>query len=434
MGSRRTTVALRRRAAIALAVWAVAFSMLALAAAVPEGLEVTLTATPTNALVDQTVLFHATVHDNHEDASGAHLSFRFAFGDGSGTDWQRSSNATHAYTASGNYTASVQVRDSEDHVGSASVRVHVLPPPPRAPDLRPAIADVAPAHPVEGDSVNLTVVLVNRGTATADSATVTATDLRPNGTAASLGQLSLPSPLSPSDVVALVFGPFRAAGAGDHLLQIRVGDVRPPETYPGGGILNLTMSVAASSSPPPPPTGPQLQILAGLLDPAHPQEGDTVSLRVILWNRGTSAAVTASVDARDVRPNGSMAALGSAPLAESLPPASGVTLALPAFVASGVGNHTIRLAAANVTPPQLSGGGGGLDVPMRVTSASTTPPGGQTAPPPLEFGPLAFGLVGAGIASAAAAALLVLRPRPSLALEPPEAAPPDRSPPPIWPP
>lgn len=408
--------------------------MLAAASAVPEGPKVSLTVSPPIPTVDQTVRFNASASEEHDEGNGRIVGYRFNFGDGTGTDWQTSSTTTHAYTIAGNYTASVTAKDNRGLTGSASVRVRVLPPPPPAPDVRPVLASLVPVRPAVGDFVNLTIVLLNRGTETAQTAAVVVTDLRPDGTTASLGSSAIPEPLAPSDVLPVVVGPFQASGAGNHTLRIRVTDVSPPEPNPGQGVLNLTMTVTASPPPPPPPpTGPQLRVLAALLDPTHPRTGQPVNLSVIVWNGGTASAQSATVDAYDFRPNGTVAFLGNVALPELLPPSMGETLAFSPFVASGVGNHSLRLLVENVTPPQLLPGGGELDIVMNVAGTSVPPPPDHN-PPPLEFGPLALGLAGAAVASGAAAAFVLLRPRPVESLEPPPASPPDRSPPPIWPP
>ncbi len=431
MGSRRTYAALRRRAGIALGVWAVAFTMLAAVAAIPEGPHVVLTVSTTRPIVGQAVVFNASASQGHDEGNGKIVAYRFDFGDGTGTDWQSSPTATHAYTSPGTDTASVTAKDKRGLTGSDSVILQVLPPPPPAPDVRPALAEFVPARPSEGDLVNLTVVLVNRGTATAEAASITATDLRPNGTTASLGALPLPAALPPSGVVTVVFGPFAAEGVGNHTLQIRAADVRPAEPNPAQGALNVTMTVLPSSGPPPSP-GPQIQILAANLDPSHPRVGQTVNLSALIWNRGTAAALAATVDAYDVRPDGSVAFLGSAPLTSSLPPSTGATLILPPFVASAAGNHTIRLVVANVTPTPQSSVRAELDVILSV--AGPTPPVGPTGPTPLEFGPVVLGLAAAGVAAVAGAAYFLLRRPPSGPLEPPPPTPPDQSPPPIFPP
>lgn len=430
MGSRRTS--LRRRIASALGVWAVAFCMLSFVAALPEGLEVHLAASPQSPLVGQLVTFNATVHRNHEDTSCPHWIYRFDFGDGTGTDWQTSANSTHAYAATGNYTATVVVKDNHDHRGSASVRIHVLPPLPPSPDVRPVLGIVVPARPSVGAAVNLTVVLYNAGAAAALSATVRVTDSRPDGTATPLGHVALATPLPPADIVSVVFGPFQAAVVGNHTLQVRVTDVSPAETNAAPRVLNLTMTVMAAP-PPPERTGPQLRLLAALLDPTQPAAGDSVNLSVVLWNNGTAAAEAATFEGYDLRPNGTTVLLDSVALPAPLPPSTGRIIPFPSFVAAVPGTHTLRILATNVSPAPLKPETSEVDVRMLVLGVTPPPPadhGGAA----FDFGPLAIGLAAVGVASAAAAAYVFLRPQPSTALEPPPPAPPDLSPPPLWPP
>ncbi len=409
--------------------WAVAFTTLAAASAIPDELTVTLVASPLAPLVGQTVRFNATIHQDHADTSGRHLSFRFVFGDGSGTDWQANATASHAYTTPGNYTASVLVRVHEERVGSASVTIRVFPSPPPAPDVRPVLAVLDPMRPAAGTLTNLTVVLLNDGSATATAATVRVTDIRPNGTRGLIGSAALAAPLPATATTPVRVGPLQADGVGNHTLQIRVTDVLPPAGNPSQGVRTLTMTVTAAP-PPPVRTGPELRLLAAVLDVSHPVEGEFVNLSVVVWNSGTAVLDRATLYAYDIRPNGSVASLGSVPIAAAVPPSTGTLVTFLPFAASGAGIHTLRILAQNVTPPPLLSGIPEINVTMNVLAA--TPPSGQGAPP-FDFGPLAIGLAGAALVSGVAAVFL-LRPRPSAPLEPPPAAPPDHSPPPIWPP
>jgi PKD repeat protein len=59
---------------------------------------------------------------SHRDS----LEFRWDFGDGMGTDWGASPDVSHVYTRSGNYTATVRVRDPEGAEASTRVLVEVV--------------------------------------------------------------------------------------------------------------------------------------------------------------------------------------------------------------------------------------------------------------------------------------------------------------------
>jgi PKD repeat protein len=54
------------------------------------------------------------------------LRYRWDFGDFTGTDWMMSPEAAHAYTRSGNYTATLSVRDPEGAMGSTTTVVRVI--------------------------------------------------------------------------------------------------------------------------------------------------------------------------------------------------------------------------------------------------------------------------------------------------------------------
>ena len=252
MGSRRTTVALRRRAAIALAVWAVAFTMLAVAAAIPEGPTAALSLDDAYPAVGQTVRFNASASSSHDEGNGRIVAYRFAFGDGQGTDWQSSPLADHAYALEGTFVASVTVVDNRGAKATAMATVHPgMPPPPpvQAPDLVPIQAQLDPAVPRENDSVNLTVIVLNRGGAGADSATLNAYDVPPNATAVLVATARLPGPLAASQTVSVEMGPFVARTVGNHTLRILVTEVVPSETDSANNELDLRMTVLPSSTP-----------------------------------------------------------------------------------------------------------------------------------------------------------------------------------------
>ncbi|HII41288.1 MAG TPA: PKD domain-containing protein [Thermoplasmata archaeon] len=252
MGSRRTYLALRRRAAIALAVWAVAFAMLAVAAAIPEGPTAALTVDDAYPAVGQLVHFNASASSAHDAGNGRIVAYRFTFGDGQGTEWQPSPLADHAYGAAGTFVAAVTVEDNRGATGAASVTVHpgVPPPPPaQAPDLVPIQGFMSPTAPQVNDSVNVTVVVLNRGGARADAADVVVYDVPPNGTAVEVGTVALPGPVAPSATASARVGPFAAVTAGNHTLRIVVANVTPPETDLTDNELDLRVSVLAPSAP-----------------------------------------------------------------------------------------------------------------------------------------------------------------------------------------
>ncbi len=255
MGSRRTYVALRRRAAIALAVWAVAFTLLAVASAIPEGPTAALTVDDAYPAVGQTVVFNASASSAHDAGNGKILAYRFAFGDGQGTGWQPSPLAEHAYAAAGTFVATVTVVDNRGEEGAASVTVYPgMPPPPpvNAPDLVPIQAQWSPASPEVNDSVNVTVVVLNRGGGNADAATLVLYDVPPNATAIMAGSAALPGPIAASQSASAVIGPFVVRASGNHTLRILVTNVTPAETSSSNNELDVRMMVLPS----PPPTGP----------------------------------------------------------------------------------------------------------------------------------------------------------------------------------
>ena len=292
--------------------WAVAFTMLAVAAAIPQGPTAALSVDDAYPAVGQVVRFNASASSAHDEGNGKIVAYRFAFGDGQGTDWQSSPLADHAYAATGTFVATVTVVDNRGQEGAASIAVYPgMPPPPplQAPDLVPIQAQPSPTSPRVNDSINVTVVVLNRGGGAADAANLRVYDVPPNATAVAAGSGVLPGPIAASQTASAVVGPFVVRVAGNHTLRILVTNVTPAETSLSNNELDLRMTVLTA------------------------------------------------------------------------------------------------------TPPTKPGNGGGLVV-----------------------SPLAVGLGVAAVAAAAGATFLLLRPRPAGPLEPPSPTPPDRSPPPIWPP
>lgn len=416
---------------IALAVWAVAFSLLAAASATDEEPTVVLTVDDSMPVVGQIVHFNATASQVHEEGSGRNFVYRFQFGDGTGTDWQSSQTVAHAYAQKGNFTASVTVRNRQGEKASASLRIVVSSPPPPVPDLTPVLAMTGPQTPTEGGLVNLTVFLLNRGSEAARNATVDAQDVRPNGTVGSLGRASMPRPLEPGGVEAVNFAPFRAVGVGNHTLRLTVLDVQPPEVATQDNLLNATM-VVAPANPNPIPESPDLVPLAATADPPRPVIWALVNLTVVVLNRGGVQANAATLHIYDDRPDGTVEFLGAAPLPAALPPGEAETVVFGPFQLETAGNHTLRIVVADVMPPP--GSPLGHELTLALVVSGTTPPsragGGAVQPTPLVFV-----LAAASVASVLGAAYFLLRrPSPTSVLEPPSAEPPDRSPPPLWPP
>lgn len=125
-----------------------------------------------------------------------------------------------------------------------------------APDLRPAVPSIHPAPAYEGDIVEVSVLVVNQGNATATAAAIDLVDARPGGTSVPIGRSELASPLAPGASIAVSMPSFIAVGVGSHTLTIYVGNVMPPEVSAGGGAVSIPLEVlpARDSLPPPPPS------------------------------------------------------------------------------------------------------------------------------------------------------------------------------------
>ena len=187
--------------------------MLAVAAALPEGPTARLTVDNAYPAVGEGVHFNASANEGHDAGNGRIVAYRFSFGDGQATGWQSSPYAEHAYAAEGSYAANVTVKDNRGEMGSASVTIQVgTPPPPpvQAPDLVPIQVQLSPAAPRVNESVNATVVVLNRGGDDGSARTVAAKDGAPKRTEGGLGSRGARHALSPYRAAARGVGALRA--------------------------------------------------------------------------------------------------------------------------------------------------------------------------------------------------------------------------------
>ena len=140
--------------------WAVAFSLLAVVAATPQGPTAALSADDVTPIVGQVVHFDASASVGHDNGNGRIVSFEFGFGDGNRTGEQSSPFASHGYSLVGPRQAIVTVEDARGNEGSASLRIDVQPahPPTGTPDLTPQSAHTIPAQPIEGQTAILSIV------------------------------------------------------------------------------------------------------------------------------------------------------------------------------------------------------------------------------------------------------------------------------------
>lgn len=242
--------ALRRQAGIALAVWSIAFSLLAVVAALPSGPNAALTVDDATPYVDQPVRFDASGSVGHDAGNGRIVAYAFTFGDGHATGWLDSPAASHTYATEGNFTSTVTVKDGRGLTGQAwaIVSVRSRPSPGTSPDLAPVDAGVDPARPEVGENVSVTVLVMNLGGATATNASIRVLDIHPNGTSVEVGRTWLPQPLAPLGTEAVPAGTFVAADEGNHTLRILVEDVSPPEAVLANDEFLLPMTVLPPGS------------------------------------------------------------------------------------------------------------------------------------------------------------------------------------------
>lgn len=243
--------ALRRLAAIALVVWAIALFTLAAAYALPGGPQAALSVDDASPVVGQGVHFNASASTGHDAGNGRIVAYAFTFGDGDGTDWQASPEANHTYAAEGVVTATVTVKDARGSQAQATVglRVQPLPPPSGGtPDLIPVRATFSPPRPEENATVVLSVVLLNRGGVAAESARIEVTDHRPNGSVVPLEGPPVTGPIAPGATTTLTGKPFPVEGVGNHTVTIVVSEVTPAEPDPTDNVLHVTLTVVPAGT------------------------------------------------------------------------------------------------------------------------------------------------------------------------------------------
>jgi len=82
----------------------------------------------------------------------ATLQYRWDFGDGNSTEWRNGADATHAYVRSGNYTATLKVKDDDGSEAAATLKVSIINQPPGAAIVKPGAGKTFPKdEPVEFD-------------------------------------------------------------------------------------------------------------------------------------------------------------------------------------------------------------------------------------------------------------------------------------------
>jgi hypothetical protein len=220
----------------------------------------------------------------------------------------------------------------------------------------------------------------------------------------------------------------------------------PDRAHPGWTLaLAFVLGVAIASAPPV-NASPRSSVAASAPDlvlsemgasPEIAHETEVVQLDVRIVNQGDMAAWAATVTFADAHPDGPVRPLGESSLSALLDPGTSVVLS-HAFVVAGVGNHTITARIVEVIPSESNTSNNLRFIRLTVRPAEGNPGGGPPsdtlrieALQGLGIGGLIV-LIGLAIAGWAIS-VGARRPRDD-ALVPPPAEPPDRRPPPIWPP
>src|SRR2546423_2808357 len=148
------------------------------------------------------------------------------------------------------------------------------------------------------------------------------------------------------------------------------------------GILMASTLLIAGASPSHPVLAqfaPDLRPANLAVSPVPPHEGDVVEVTVTVVNVGGTAAISATVELIDSRPNGDVVRIGVTPLSDSLAPGASALVRTPQFLAVGPGEHNLTIHVANVVPAEASAGNDALWMWMPGLPARGPPP--QPAPP-----------------------------------------------------
>jgi PKD repeat protein len=113
-----------------------------------------LSANPVSVNVGSEVLFDGT---SSSDTDGTVAQYLYSFGDGTTEGWTTSSQVTHAFTAAGVYTASLQVKDDKGKTSTNKAEVQVEVEQPNEPPVA-EIVSVLPNPAMQGDPVTFTGV------------------------------------------------------------------------------------------------------------------------------------------------------------------------------------------------------------------------------------------------------------------------------------
>src|SRR5207249_6491746 len=146
------------------------------------------------------------------------------------------------------------------------------------------------------------------------------------------------------------------------------------------GILTASTLLIAGANPVHPvlaQIAPDLRPLNLAVSPEPPYEGDVVEVTVTVVNVGDTAAISATVELIDSRPNGDVVRIGVTPLSDSLAPGASALVHTPQFLAVGLGEHNLTIRVENVVPAEANAGYDTMSMWMQVLPARAPPP-----PPP----------------------------------------------------
>jgi hypothetical protein len=221
----------------------------------------------------------------------------------------------------------------------------------------------------------------------------------------------------------------------------------PSWPCPGSTLALALMLGVAMATAIPAPASSRTSVLAAAPDlvltemtptPEVVHENEVVQLDVRIENQGDMAAWAATVTFVDVRPNGHGVPIGDSFLPSPLDAGESVVLSGPAFIAVGVGNHTVTARIDEVMPPDSETSNNLLVIRLTVRPAEGNP----GTPQPSDTVRIEA-LQGLGIGGLVAIVTLAIagwaisagmRRSRDDSLVPPPPEPPDRRPPPIWPP
>ncbi|MEZ4712988.1 MAG: CARDB domain-containing protein [Caldilineaceae bacterium] len=237
---------------------------------------------------------------------------------------------------------SIEESDETDNRAAKTLVVS----PPKVPNLmiQPSAIEFAPAKPVEGDQVMVTMTVANNGTAPVSDVQVLVTDVTDNGSDP-VGEPLVIESLGAGESATLNTTYDTNGKAGSRQIQVTVDpDDAIEETNEDDNQATKTIPVASEDETP--PDAPNLVIFAGNIkfEPEAPGAGDPVTITVNVLNQGTQDADDLVIRFVDVTDDGEEV-IGDVTLTETVPAGDSAEVTMTYDTTDKEGERSIQVIA-----------------------------------------------------------------------------------------